>query len=513
MSIFDFHVHPALKPQMSDPANLPSPWDVIKVKFAHPDLITTVLKCQGINEVIDSQASLSQLIKGNVNLIGLILHPVESKMMEARLIRTIAEDEQTNFINLGRVRDISTGEFYFAHLNEEFKNLKNNLSFNGKKLKILDNISQYKATDTNTVHAVLIVEGPHAFFGIRQGKTEKQIWEEFWNNFETFTSANRILSINIAHLQDNDFCNHAFGIQIFEERPFYPSKKGISEDGFKLLQRLEQKGIMVDVKHMSLFARKQLYKYRMDEDFLPLVCTHAGLTGISREVRRKYVTDETNLQGGFLKIAHLKPFGYLNGTAFNTCSINLYDEDVIEIIDSGGIIGLSMDQRILGVSSDEMLTPGYIGDIYEEEVLSPGEKEEFHKEHDGFAEDFEILTINDLINNDDLRDFPAYHAKHFMNQVFHFFVIANRFLIPFQEMAQKICIGSDFDGLINPIDGCPNTTKLESFRDYLITNFKEWEFEFTQITKLKISNEIAPKTLMNNIFYNNAVAFLKQNFN
>ena len=512
MPVFDFHVHPALKAQMGNPASLPTPWDIVKVKFAHPNLITTVLKCQGINKVIDSQASLSQLIKGNVNLIGLVLHPVESNMMQARLIRTIAEDEQTNYINLARVRDISTGEFYFIDLNNELKNLRSNLSSNGRRLKIIDNISQYKATDLNTVHAVLIVEGPHAFFGIKQGKTPEQIWQEFWNNFEIFTAANRILSMNIAHLQDNDFCNHAFGIQIFDERPFYPSKKGISEDGFKLLQRLEQKKIMVDVKHMSLHSRRQLYKYRMDEDYLPMVCTHAGLTGISREVRRKYVVEESNLDGGFLKIRNLKPYGYLNGTAFNACSINLYDEDVIEVIDSGGIIGLSMDQRILGVAADEMLTPGYIGDIYDEEVLSPGEKEEYFKEHTGYATDSEILKTMDLINDDDLRDFPAYHAKHFMNQVFHFFFLANKFGTSFEEMSQKICIGSDFDGFIHPVDTCPNTTKFESFRDYLIANFKELEFEFSQITKIKISDKIAPRTLMNNIFYNNAVAFLRQNF-
>jgi microsomal dipeptidase-like Zn-dependent dipeptidase len=513
MPIFDFHVHPAIKAQISDPANLPTPWDVIKVEFKHPNLITTVLKCQDINEVIDSQASLTQLVNGNVNLIGLILHPVESEMMKARLMRTIADEEQTQYINKSRVRDISTGEFYFIHLNEELKNIKDNLSKDGKRLKIINSMSQYKATDLNTVHAILIIEGPHAFFGMRQGKSEEEIWQEYWENYRSFIGANKIFAMNIAHLQDNEFCCHAFGIQIFDEEPFYPTGFGITENGHTLLRQIERDNIILDIKHMSVLSRKQLYKIMAHEppnEVAPIICSHSGLTGIHSVRRRQYVNNEIDLPGGFLKIENLKPYGYINGTSFNANSVNLYDDDVIQIIGSGGIIGLSMDQRILGVPADFMLDPNYVGDIYEEDVISPLEVAEYRKINTGTVHDSAILTINDLIDSDDLRDSVAYHAKHFMNQVFHFFKIADDFMIPFEEMATKICIGSDFDGLINPVDGCRDVTKMEKFRDYLITNFKEWEREFTELTRgLKISDKIAPKTLMNNIFYNNAVAFLK----
>src|SRR6476469_315616 len=143
MPIFDFHVHPALKAQMSDPATLPTPWDIVKIQFANPTLLTRLLKCGGINEVLDSQASLTQLLDGGVNLIGLALHPPETAMVNAKLMMKMAEQEQTKFINLERVRDIASGDIYFQMLNEELTNLRNHLSQGNRKLKIITKYSEY----------------------------------------------------------------------------------------------------------------------------------------------------------------------------------------------------------------------------------------------------------------------------------------------------------------------------------------------------------------------------------
>lgn len=508
MPFFDFHLHPSLKPQMSLPPDFPSPWEMIKLKFKHPNLITAILKCSGINEVVDSQASLTQLVKGQVNLIALALHPPETAMMNDGLIQQIAADEQTNYINLARITDIGSGDIYFRMLNEELANLRKHLSNNGKKLKLIANISQYKATDTDTIHAVLIIEGPHAFFGARQRKTEAEIFATFWNNFETFTTENRIFSLNISHLQDNEFCNHAFGIQIFKPRPFFPNGNGISQHGFRLLQKMKEKNILLDIKHMSLFARKQLYDYRVGEDQWPIVCTHAGLTGIKHEDRGRYII-ETGNEGDHLRVRHYKPAGYLLGTSFNASTINLYDEDVREIVFSGGVIGLSLDQRILGTPEEWMMSIDNMGDVYEEEVFSPAEKSYFMNAVRSTPRDSDIIKVMD-ITNEDKQDWPRFHARHFLNQVFHLFKIADQYFFNKAVMAERICIGSDFDGMINPVDCCQNVTQLEKFKNYLVNNFKEWEKDFTEVTGIKVSSFITPKKLMDSIFYNNGVAFLKE---
>ena len=142
MPFFDFHLHPSLKPQMSLPASIPTPWEVIKLKFAHPNITTVLLTWNDINEVVDSQASLTQLIKGKVNLVAIALHPPEMAMMNDGLIREMGNQQQTKYIDITRITDIGSGDIYFRMLNEELANLKKNLSNNGKKLKLISNIGQ-----------------------------------------------------------------------------------------------------------------------------------------------------------------------------------------------------------------------------------------------------------------------------------------------------------------------------------------------------------------------------------
>lgn len=508
MPFFDFHLHPSLKPQLSNPSKTPSPWEIISLRFNHPNLITHLLKCNGINEVVDSQASLAQLGDGEVNLIALALHAPETAMMNDGLIQQIAADEQTNYIDLTRITEIGSGDIYFQLLNEEIANLNNNLSSSGKSLKIISRFSEYDPADTHTICAVLTIEGPHAFFGSRHGRTENAIFQDFWKNFDVFTSANRIFSLNIAHLEQNDFCNHSFGIQIFKPKPFFPNGNGITQHGFRLLQKMKEKNIFLDLKHTSLYARKQLYDYRGQQENWPLVCTHAGLTGMQVNNRGKYFLS-THRAGAHLRVRHLKPAGYLGGTSFNPCSINLYDEDVFEIVLSGGIIGLSMDQRILGTPEEWMMSADHGGDIFEEEIVSPGEKDYFTNVSRTSAGNWDVLMTNH-ITAADLQNWARFHARHFLNQVFHFFKIADDFNYNKVAMAEKICIGSDFDGMINPIDSCKNVTQFAAFRSYLLTNFIEWEKEFTEVTGIKVSSFIEPASLLENIFYKNGVSFLRE---
>jgi microsomal dipeptidase-like Zn-dependent dipeptidase len=512
MPFFDFHLHPSLKPQMSLPPDIPSPWQRIHIGFRNPDLMIRIMQCQGINQVVDSQASLDQLIQGHVNLVAIALHPPESAMMNDNLILKIAIEEQTNFIHVDRVRSIGTGDIYFSMLNQELANLKSHLQDNGRRLKLIQSINEYDPNNLNTVHAVFTVEGPHAFFGQKTGNTETDIMREFWRNFEDFTSANKILSMNIAHLQDNEFCNHAYGIQIFKARPFYPGENGIKPMGYRLLERMEAKSIMLDIKHMSLLARTQLYEYRRTHATLPIVCTHAGLTGISMKERKKYFLG-TSTSLGTMLVKNNKPFGHLAGTSFNVNSINLYNEDVYNIWESGGLVGLSMDQRILGLPADIMLSPDWVEEIYDEDAISADEKNFFKTSNTlpGRA-DFDSYLHAEDIRLEDRTNYPIYHARHFMNSIFHLFVIANNTGFNLGAAAMRICIGSDFDGLIDPIDCCQDSTKLQSFKDLLLANYDAWEEEFVRNGGISISNFISPRDLMDNIFYRNAVGFLEENY-
>lgn len=515
MPLFDFHIHPSLKAQMADPAAKPTPWEQIVLRFNKPDIILGLLRCQGINEIVDSQASLAMMADAGMNLIAIALHPPEAAMMKDKLIIKIASEDQTRYINEGKRKRIAAGDSYYELLNEELDHLEQHLHHAGKQLKIISRMLEYDPADTDTVHAILNVEGPHAFYGKRSGTPLAKRLSDVKANLETFTSGRgvRIFAMNIAHLEQNDFCNHAFGIQVFNPEPFFPRGYGISAEGLELLLLMKEKQILCDIKHTSLFARQQIFQTGWQRDNWPLVCTHAGLTGIHSSARYRYLLHHREF-GGYLRVKHYKPVGYIPGTSFNPSSINLYDDDVVHIIESGGLIGLSMDQRILGVPDNEMMETGYPDEIYEQEVISPDEREWFRgkKEDRVPVPDEWVLKTDQIETARDRQRLPDFHARHFLNQVFHLFRIARHYGIPDNIMAGRICIGSDFDGMINPLDCCSDVTGLAAFRKMLEENFLQWETSFEEAVHYRISDFISPAALLDRIFYRNGLAFLEERY-
>lgn len=500
---------------MADPAAKPTPWDDILLRFKKPDIILGMLRCQGINEIVDSQASLSMMAAGGMNLIAIALHPPEAAMMKDKLIIKIASEDQTRYINEEKRIRIAAGDSYYQLLNEELDHLEQHLQHAGKQLKIISRISEYDPADSDTIHAILNVEGPHAFYGKRSGTSLAQRVADVRDNLESFTVQRgvRIFAMNIAHLEQNDFCNHAFGIQVFNPEPFFPRGHGISAEGLDLLLLMKEKKILCDIKHTSLFARLQIFQTGWQGGDWPLVCTHAGLTGIHSSARYRYILHHREF-GGFLRVKHYKPVGYIPGTSFNPSSINLYDDDVVNIIQSGGLIGLSMDQRILGVPDDEMMGTGYLDEIFEQEVISPDEREWFRgtKEDRVPVPDEWVLKTDQIETARDRQRLPDFHARHFLNQVFHLFRIARHYGIPDELMAERICIGSDFDGMINPVDSCKNVTGLAAFRELLEENFLQWENSFEETVHYRISDFISPAELLDRIFYLNGFAFLENRY-
>ena len=93
-----------------------------------------------------------------------------------------------------------------------------------------------------------------------------------------------------------------------------------------------------------------------DKYIAPNLCTHAGLTGQSIRDRVKYLLRTPEDVGVVYEVCYLKPKSpYIDGVYFNCSSINLYDEDIEAILLSGGLIGLSFDQRILGFADENVL--------------------------------------------------------------------------------------------------------------------------------------------------------------
>jgi microsomal dipeptidase-like Zn-dependent dipeptidase len=506
MPFFDFHCHPGLKPQFSDPDGKVTPWEFINARLSLArDIRLRINKL--FNEVLNSQSNLSQLIEADVKLIGLILHAPEQKIGEALGSKKIVNKGSVDLIDKDQLAYLTTGIHSFELINEELRWLKEAPPAPGKKLKVLDNTADFNEAEANTVFGGIIIEGLHCFFDDPAAPDAKAI---HLDNFNQFTNNNTVVAINICHMQQNPFCNHAHGIQFFNPPFFYPREKGITPWGSEMIELMISKKILVDIKHMSLKSRWELYTWFKDPNdetkfIQPLICTHAGTTGLSVADRAKFLLTPPVDMGDVYEVSYLKPQSRHNSSAYHNCSsINLYDEDIANIFLSGGIIGLSFDQRILGFA-DENLLPG---------VNIPHDLEYISKQEAGFffgggdpaglhawPDDTGVWAGQDF-DDIDPSLYIETHRRFLVNNIIHILWVANTNpLIGLTKAAKQICIGTDFDGLINAIDCCKQTTGLSQLKRDIREDIEEGiaalgagAFDTTQF--------------LDDLFYNNGKNFM-----
>jgi hypothetical protein len=265
---------------------------------------------------------------------------------------------------------------------------------------------------------------------------------------------------------------------------------------------------------MSLKARLDLYTMFKVQDVVPrfiqpIICTHAGTTGLPVIDRIKYIEKIPVNKGPEEKVyevSYLKPKSRFYDDVYHNCSsINLYDEDIENIFLSEGIIGLSFDQRILGFGDDSVQTS----------VVTPHDVEYIsHQEATSFfsglsPENMDVYTGNDVWASEDLDDlasnkdlYPAVHRKFLINNILHILWVAGKHThIGIKKAAKQICIGTDFDGLINAIDCCKDASGLQQLkddmRDELADGLNDNGFQ-----------QLNADELLDDIFYNNGKNFM-----
>jgi microsomal dipeptidase-like Zn-dependent dipeptidase len=512
---FDFHCHPTLKPRFVKKGEEPSPWVFLDVKYKVGKVFGNEVKIsinKLVNEVLNSQSNLSQLC-GRVNLIGLILHAPESNIGRGLLERKMVSDGKLDLLNAAKLKVIQKGDHYFKWMKEELEFLKNNLTPPadviglpaGAQFKILNSAAGFNEHDLNTVHGFIVVEGLHCFFN---NPDSINAFDEFHKNFNSFIAENKVFAVNITHLQSMPFSNHASGMQFLNEGYFFPTKNSISDRGVDVIDHIYSNNILIDIKHMSFIARTRFYALRSEKGYTqPIICTHAGLTGISVNDRLKYLRNKVEAKGEVWQVNHLKKLGHVPHAAFNMTSINLYDEDIVQILMSDGLIGISLDQRILGFPT-EHIAYKWNGFPYDNEFISRFETAAFFGPGNPAnlpenADADNTLSGDDAMNQEQFTDLV--HAHYFMNHVIHILKVAKEAGIGYDKAKTMICLGSDFDGLINAIDCCKDCTQFEDFKDTLrrITDNNLF-WQNTGFSK----NDIDMNELLELIFYRNGVNFV-----
>jgi len=480
MPFFDFHLHPTMKSLFSDPPQKLSPWDKLDIRMI-PDLLRW---CTDFPYILQSQANLNQLWNNECHLVCIALYAPEKNLIASDLILKQADGSMKAYLNKAKLQNIISGKIksYDLILNDDLVTLLHpeNFGVTNKKIVPLRKASDYDPNSTDTIYVVFSVEGCHTLSTSASLTSISK--DDVIQNLDDLASKFPVLAINLTHMEQSPLCNHAYGMQFITNDVFKPTGKGLSINGAAIVKHCYEKKIMVDVKHMSLTARQQLYNMRRSAEFLPinqpLICTHAGFAGISMADIPDYIYDKRTMSSKGCCLLYLgKP--WLNCSrprpSFNPSSINLFDEDIIEISKSGGMIGLSMDKRILGYADPEG-TQLANQDTYplETEYISLKEQTLYFSK-DTYGEAFNNETC---IENTEVEEagpvnprLGEYHLKHFMAHVIHLIKVAQKAGLDVNQVLTQVCIGSDFDGVINPIWICDTTDELVYFREKFEKSF------------------------------------------
>ena len=127
---------------------------------------------------------------------------------------------------------------------------------------------------------------------------------------------------------------------------------------------------------------------------------------------------------------------------------------------SNGLIGISLDQRILGAAG---ILPDSIRDPhFEGEIIAQPEWERLFR-------DGQLPTAERLLEG--LA--PSREERHAMILCLH---LIHAVRVGYATLAwsgdaspwDHLCVGSDFDGLINPINVVSNVTDVHKLRDHLL---------------------------------------------
>ncbi len=430
-----------------------------------------------------SQSDFTTLVYGNVKCICASIYPVERGFVNLnRLGHGPIADIFANFVAvLGqeRIDFLQQNKDYFSDLENEYKYLQQlhntTIEFSDGKRKyvLVKNFNQLEQLvesannppDVEVLYVIMSVEGMHV---LNAGNGNPPNEAEILTNLVKLRNWEyRPFFITFAHHFYNELCGHAESLSGFvqdlltEQEP--GMNTGFTDLGWKVLKGLldntDGKRIHIDIKHMSVLSRKQYIgflktnfpdAYQRKE--FPLIMSHGACNG-------KISAENPNPTAG-LETTASRMFGG---------DINFYDEEIIEMARSGGIIGLQLDEkRIASKQYKKSLR-----------LLFASKSKRMHSNSK--------MVWNNIQHIVQLLD---------KNDIFAWDYIA---------------IGSDFDGVIDPINMFWSAEEMDDLVQYIERH--AFNFFNDPETKLKNSfNKIEPIDAVERIFNYNAYEFMRKYF-
>ncbi len=264
-----------------------------------------------------------------------------------------------------------------------------------------------------------------------------------------------------------------------------------------LLSKENGRRILIDTKHMSILSRRQYHcivkKRRLKEDFIPIICSHSAVNGLE----------------SFKKAGELDNKLFINKTAyFNRAALNLNDEEILDIFDSDGLIGIVLHE-------DRM--PGGV---------VKREAKKYKKILEEYSEEKTKITKEDA--DEAVEKLRLIYIRLIWSNIFHIIRLISKKRIENGGQPANgwkiISLGSDYDGTMNPFDTFKTVESFPILANKMIDYLKNTtypvyyadkgerkEFARSKIEELSFGRK--PEELVNDIFWINTGHFLKKYFN
>lgn len=357
---------------------------------------------------------------------------------------------------------------------------------------------------------------------------------------------------HLSHVPEQKLCSHAYAFKMVRDLPeARPQIKGLTELGKQVARacvdtKENAYPILIDIKHMSLLGRRNFYAYRrhlIDErpdgfkppkelngkPWWPIIATHMGVTGYNSGEMKDFIEEYGVERGNEFSIrvrlprkkaAKLPDSTFKESVFFNPATVGLCDDDIEAIVRSRGLIGISLDARILGY--EDILgrqLPDY--DYFS--------REDFAQLFPDLAEQLPPLKLEPA--EEELEEKPGKNRKSlfsnrrkrelylFCLNILHTVAVINK--MPEEERHGEegwdyICVGSDYDGLIDSLEAANTAESLAGFEQELqfyLPRAEKAYFEEHGGTPGLLpgeGGENSVKQVLRKLFYENGERFIRE---
>jgi len=319
------------------------------------------------------QSNLYFLKRGKVRIAFISLYPFEQGWFD---------DESTTdllislILNLAPeyVRKIKSRDFdYFEYFKKEHEYLIEQVNLPKKPFAEVptDNSFLNNIKNDDKIYLIVTLEGGHTFINGNSSDVDNINVDSIIENIKWTKQNTNLFFVTLAHHYYNGFIGHARSIYFhgpieyqFLKNRYERQKKGmgggISADGKRIINYLlslspeaqETPRVLIDVKHMSVAARKEFYKM-LDGKNIPIIASHAAYAGVETLDMLKEKSEDY----GYKIDKHIDDYdkmldfveNFHKSNRFLPFEINLTDEDVVNICKSKGLIGVMLDEKKLGI--------------------------------------------------------------------------------------------------------------------------------------------------------------------